>query len=138
MKKLTWFFPLHQVPIYGRDHEKQKRCGTSYQSLSLSSKHVGKIPFMVWPFESGNCGKERKKLAKNWPKNKISFLEEIKTIFHNFEMLSFDKIYIKKNTEALNLSIQIHINVDFVWVRCKISVMQKLYYCLEISFFLGT
>ena len=31
MKKLT--FPLHPVPIYGQDHEKQKRCGTSYQSL---------------------------------------------------------------------------------------------------------
>ena len=31
MKKLT--FPLQSVPIYGQDHEKQKRCGTSYQSL---------------------------------------------------------------------------------------------------------
>ena len=31
MKKLT--FPLHSVPIYGQDHEKQKMCGTSYQSL---------------------------------------------------------------------------------------------------------
>ena len=31
MKKLT--FPLHPVTIYGQDHEKQKRCGTSYQSL---------------------------------------------------------------------------------------------------------
>ena len=31
MKNLT--FPLHPVPIYGQDHEKQKRCGTSYQSL---------------------------------------------------------------------------------------------------------
>ena len=31
MKKLT--FPLHAVAIYGQDHEKQKRCKTSYQSL---------------------------------------------------------------------------------------------------------
>ena len=31
MKKLT--FPLHPVPIYGQDHEKQNRCETSYQSL---------------------------------------------------------------------------------------------------------
>ena len=31
MKKLT--FLLSPVPIYGQDHEKQKRCGTSYQSL---------------------------------------------------------------------------------------------------------
>ena len=31
MKKLN--FLLHPVPIYGQDHEKQKMCGTSYQSL---------------------------------------------------------------------------------------------------------
>ena len=30
MKKLTSFFPLHSVPVYGQDHEK-KKCGTSYQ-----------------------------------------------------------------------------------------------------------
>ena len=31
MKKLT--FPLHSILIYGQDHEKQERCGSSYQSL---------------------------------------------------------------------------------------------------------
>ena len=31
MKKLN--FPLHPITIYEQDHEKQKRCGTSYQSL---------------------------------------------------------------------------------------------------------
>ena len=31
MKILT--FALHPVPIYGRDHEQQKMCGTSYQSV---------------------------------------------------------------------------------------------------------
>ena len=31
MKKLR--FPLHPVPIHKQDHEKQKRCGTSYQPL---------------------------------------------------------------------------------------------------------
>ena len=31
MKKLP--FPLHPVPIHKQDHEKQKRCGTSYQPL---------------------------------------------------------------------------------------------------------
>ena len=31
MKKLT--FPLHPVAIYGQDHEKQRRCATSYLSL---------------------------------------------------------------------------------------------------------
>ena len=24
MKKVTWFFPLHPVPFYGQDYEKQK------------------------------------------------------------------------------------------------------------------
>ena len=31
MKNFT--FPLHPVTIYGQDQEKQKRCGTSYQSF---------------------------------------------------------------------------------------------------------
>ena len=31
MKELT--FSLHPVTIYGQDHDKQKWCGTSYQSL---------------------------------------------------------------------------------------------------------
>ena len=35
MEKLT--FTLHPVPIYGQDHEKQKRCGI-VSSLSLSCK----------------------------------------------------------------------------------------------------
>ena len=31
MEKFT--FPLHPVPIYGKDHEKGNKCGTSYQPL---------------------------------------------------------------------------------------------------------
>ena len=31
MEKLT--FPLYPMSTYEQDHEKQKRCGTSYQSL---------------------------------------------------------------------------------------------------------
>ena len=31
MKNLT--FRLHPVRIYGQDHEKQKSCGTSYETL---------------------------------------------------------------------------------------------------------
>ena len=42
------------------------------------------------PFESGNCGKEGKKLQKlEYLKNEKSFLDEIKNIFHSFEGLSF-------------------------------------------------
>ena len=37
------------------------------------------------PFESGNCGKEGKKLQKlEYLKNEKSFLDEKKTIFHSF------------------------------------------------------
>ena len=49
-----------------------------------------KIHFLVWPFESGKLnletGKKREKTQQSIKhlKNKKSFLEEIKTIFHNF------------------------------------------------------
>ena len=37
------------------------------------------------PFETGNCGKEGKKLQKlEYLKNEKSFLDEIKNIFHSF------------------------------------------------------
>ena len=37
------------------------------------------------PFESGNCGKEGKKLQKlEYLKNEKSFLDKIKNIFHSF------------------------------------------------------
>ena len=39
----------------------------------------------ICPFESGKCGKEEKKLLKfEYLKNKKSFLDEIKNIFHSF------------------------------------------------------
>ena len=42
------------------------------------------------PFESGKCGKERKKLQKfEYRESKNSFLDEIKNIFIVFEGLSF-------------------------------------------------
>ena len=79
MKKLIWFFPLHPVPTYGQDHEKQKRCGTSYHSPFELQNMFRKIPFLVWPFESGNCGKERKKLAK------YSISQEQKKLFRGYK-----------------------------------------------------
>ena len=57
-----------------------------------------KIHFLAWPFESGKpnleTGKKREKTHQNIKhlKNEKSFLEEIKTIFHSFEMLSLGKI----------------------------------------------
>ena len=64
-------------------------------SLSFICKTcLEKFLFLVWPTKSGNCGKEMKKVAKysTSQKNEKSFLEEVKTIFHYFEMLSFYKI----------------------------------------------
>ena len=29
MKKLTWSFPMHPIPFYGQDYEKQIRPGPS-------------------------------------------------------------------------------------------------------------
>ena len=45
MKKLT--SPLPPVSIYGQDHEKQKRCGTSYQSLFELQSMFREIHFVV-------------------------------------------------------------------------------------------
>ena len=47
-------------------------------------------PSFNWPFESENYGKEEKK--NEYLKTEKGFLDEIKSIFHNFEMLSFRKI----------------------------------------------
>ena len=39
----------------------------------------------IWPFETGKCGKEGKKLQKfEYLENEKSFLDEIKNIFHSF------------------------------------------------------
>ena len=44
----------------------------------------------ICPFESGNCGKEGKKLQTfEYLENKKSFLDEIKNIFHSFQRVSF-------------------------------------------------
>ena len=45
MKKLP--FALHPVPIDGQDYEKQKRCGTSYQSLFELQTMFRQIHFLV-------------------------------------------------------------------------------------------
>ena len=56
MKKLT--FPLLPVTIYGQDHEKQKWCGTSCQSLSCKIC-LDKFIFSSDPLNL-KTGKERK------------------------------------------------------------------------------
>ena len=39
----------------------------------------------ICPFESGNCGKERKKIQKfEYFENEMRFLDEVKNIFYSF------------------------------------------------------
>ena len=47
-----------------------------YSSLNLN--------VIICPFESGQCGKEGKKLQFEYLENKKSFFDEIKNIFHSF------------------------------------------------------
>ena len=47
LNKLTRFFLLYPVPLYGHDYEKQKGPGTSYQSLCGLQKMFRKIPFLA-------------------------------------------------------------------------------------------
>ena len=55
-------------------------------SLSFSCKNMfRKIRFMFWPFEFGSWKKNKKvKKMTKYLKNEKSFLQGIKTIFHNF------------------------------------------------------
>ena len=64
MKKLNLFFLLHLVTFYGQNFEKQK-CLELATSLFELQDMLTKIPFLVLPFEYGNCGKRRKKIAKD-------------------------------------------------------------------------
>ena len=64
MKKENKFFPLHRVPFYGQNYDKQKGLEL-VTSLFESKNMLTKIPFLVWPFVSENCGKKRKKAIKH-------------------------------------------------------------------------
>ena len=53
-------------------------------NLCKSIYDIIKYSTSICPFESGNCGKERKKLHKiEYLENNKSFLDEIKGIFHS-------------------------------------------------------
>ena len=54
-------------------------------NLCKSIYHIINYSTSICPFESRKCGKEGKKLQKfEYLENKKSFLDEIKSIFHNF------------------------------------------------------
>ena len=72
MKKRTWFFPLHPVPFYRQDYEKQVRSYELATSFSELQNMFTKIDFLVWPFESGNW-KEKEKKALNISRTKSVF-----------------------------------------------------------------
>ena len=83
---------MHPVLSYGQDNEKQKSGGTSYQSLFELRNMFRKFLFWSDPLNL-DTGKGKNQQNAQYLKNKKRFLEEIKTIFHNFfEMLSLDKI----------------------------------------------
>ena len=113
LRKLILFFLLNPVPFNGQSYQKQKGSGTSDQSLFRSQNKFRKIPLFaiyyltnfddysnflcksihdiinystsIRPFESGKCKKEGKKSQKlEYLRNKKSFLDEIKIIFHIF------------------------------------------------------
>ena len=87
MKKVTLFFPLHSVPFYRQNYEKQKDLELVTSLFKLQNL-LTKVPLLVWPFESGNCGKKRKKTTKHWISQEKSSVEEI-----IFKILSFGKIW---------------------------------------------
>ena len=60
MKKVTWFFSLHPVTFYEQNFEKQK-CLELVTSLFELQDMLTQVSFLVLPFQSGNCGKRKKK-----------------------------------------------------------------------------
>ena len=81
MKKVTWFFPLHPVTFYGQNFEKQKFLELVTSLFELQDM-LTKISYLVLPFESGNCGKRRKKTTKYWTnRGEKHFLKNLKGSF---------------------------------------------------------
>ena len=56
--KGNFIFPLHPVPFFGQDYEKQKMPGIC---LFESQNMFTKIHFLVRPFDSGNWKEKGKK-----------------------------------------------------------------------------
>ena len=75
-------------------------------------------------FESGNCGKE----GENYKKNKKSFLNEIKNIFHIFYMAIIwwkNKNLIKKADTSFNKeTFLLKINKHLIWSKRSIVRMK--------------
>ena len=65
MKKVTWFVPLHLVTLYEQNFEKKKRLELVTSLFELQDM-LTKIPFLVLPFESENCGQRREKTTTDW------------------------------------------------------------------------
>ena len=62
---IFFFFFLHPVTFYGRNFERQKYLELVSSLFELQDILI-KIPFLVLLFESGDCGKRRKKTTKDW------------------------------------------------------------------------
>ena len=74
--------------VLNKEHHKGNKNGSYSKNISanLCKPIYGIINYstFICPFESGTCGKERKKLQKvEHLQNKKNFLEERKNIFHS-------------------------------------------------------
>ena len=90
LAKLKWSLGLAFNAHFLHDFSIKMFCilySINGQSFNVTPYFFLKINYStsICPFESGKCGKEVKKLQKfEYLKNKKSFLDEIKNIFHSF------------------------------------------------------
>ena len=82
MKKVTWFFPFHQVHFMDKIMKNKKGLGLATCILELQNMFK-KIYFLHWPIESGNWKEKEKKQNTEYLENEKCLLEEI-TSFLNF------------------------------------------------------
>ena len=57
---------MHPVPVYGQDYEKEKKPGTSYQSLFKLQSIFRKIPFWYDTLNLETVKRKGKKMTKYW------------------------------------------------------------------------
>ena len=104
-KQVMHVWDFWKQVLLKRDHEKgnlifsfahshflwAKLCKAKMPELVTSvfelQEMLTKIPFLVLPFESGNCRKRREKNTKDW------IIRMKKTFFKIFKMLSYGKIW---------------------------------------------
>ena len=85
---------MHPVTFYGKNFEKQSSLELVTTLFELQDM-LAKIPFLVLPFESGNCGKWKVNTTKDW-------INRGKKHFPKFLKCLLLVKYEKYKTQALN------------------------------------